>query len=152
LCYLKKINLINCVEIQNAKEIGESVADTIFAWRQQYNYTQVDLVGFSLGAQIAGETAKQVTAKSSDGYKVDSIVGLDPGKLSFVTGGLSDLKSGDAKFVAVAHCETNDFGSSTASGDVRFWVNGGKNQPGCIDLPLSEFFNIDLINLLKCLH
>lgn len=78
----------------------------------------LEFVGFSLGAQVAGSVARFVTVYSSSRYKVARIVGLEPAILSPV-----NLKSGDASFVMTMHTG-NFLSEDSVVGDVAFWVNG----------------------------
>lgn len=89
------------------------------------NLSKLELVGFSLGAQIAGYVARNINSNSSHQYIVPRVVGLEPAKLS-----KDNLKKGDASFVMTMHTETV-LGEGTSIGDVNFVVNGGIIQPMC---------------------
>ncbi|KAL1117631.1 hypothetical protein AAG570_003946, partial [Ranatra chinensis] len=89
---------------------------------------KVHLIGFSLGAHVAGG-AGSLTAP-----KVGRITGLDParpGFESFVTLG-AELDKTDATLVDVVHTCAGYFGVSQPVGHLDFFPNGGTPaQPGC---------------------
>lgn len=84
------------------------------------------IIGFSLGAHIAGLAAKNVK-----NGKVNKIIGLDPAGPGF----LLDYPQGrldahDAKYVECIHTGYI-FGIREPICQVDFYVNGGRDQPGC---------------------
>jgi surfactin synthase thioesterase subunit len=87
------------------------------------------LVGYSLGAQVAGEVGRRVKSKTTGNFRIEQIVGLDPARL--FNSGVQFLNSGDADFVQVMHAETTTFGTTLSNGDVTFWPNEGRIQPTC---------------------
>ncbi|KAH8271749.1 hypothetical protein KR044_003999, partial [Drosophila immigrans] len=89
---------------------------------------QIHIIGFSLGGQLAGQTANHLTRK------LKRITGLDPAKPLFILG--SDnrrLDAGDAEFVDVIHTDTLGRGMLRPMGHVDFYPNFGPLQPGCIE-------------------
>jgi pancreatic triacylglycerol lipase len=88
------------------------------------------LVGYSLGAHVAGCTGAAVNGQ------VWSIVGLDSaGPLFTVSNTNNRLDPSDAQFVQVIHTNDGTAGFSNAIGHVDYRPNGGRSQPGCgIDL------------------
>ncbi|XP_034128082.1 serine-rich adhesin for platelets isoform X2 [Drosophila guanche] len=87
----------------------------------------LEVVGFSLGAHVAGHTAKQV--KSGD---VGKVVGLDPAMpLISYSNTAKRLSSDDAKYVESIHTAGGTMGFTKPIGKAAFYVNGGKSQPGC---------------------
>ncbi|KAF9412368.1 hypothetical protein HW555_009113 [Spodoptera exigua] len=80
------------------------------------NAADMHLVGFDLGAHVAG------------------IAGLNPAGRQWGAGSRR-LYRGDAKYVEVIHTDTLGalaYGIGDPIGNVNFYVNGGNNQPGCI--------------------
>ncbi|XP_075554433.1 lipase member I-like [Dermacentor variabilis] len=96
---------------------------------------QVHVVGFSLGAQIAGFFAR--TFKLLTGKSIWRITALDPAGPLFA-GTRMCVSKGNARFVDVIHTSGGDdilkghMGVATPIGDVDFYPNGGMKQPGCI--------------------
>lgn len=88
----------------------------------------VHLIGFSLGAQLAGYVSGEI------GYKVGRITGLDPAGLMFQSYGPAVyLDATDAIFVDIIHSNAEDGGAGMfiSQGHVDFFPNGGTGQPGC---------------------
>ena len=113
---------------QNANSLADEVSDVLL---QFFNigYESWHVVGFSLGAQIAGMTGRHVRRKSLRRHSVPRITGIDPGQLPI--GLFGDINADDATFVDIIHVETVHFGTVNAVGHVNFWVNGGVTQPMC---------------------
>ncbi|XP_070537993.1 pancreatic triacylglycerol lipase-like [Ptychodera flava] len=88
------------------------------------------LVGFSLGAQVAGYAGQRTPG-------LGRITGLDPAQPYFeYKDPLVRLDPSDAEFVDVIHTDGNSvltlgFGLFQPSGHIDFYPNGGKKQPGC---------------------
>ncbi|XP_036224293.2 endothelial lipase [Bactrocera oleae] len=84
------------------------------------------VIGFSLGAQVAGQTANYVKKK------LLRITGLDPAKPLFITAGNErKLSKDDADFVDVIHTDVLGRGMMHPMGHVDFYPNFGYIQPGC---------------------
>ncbi|XP_016929980.3 pancreatic triacylglycerol lipase [Drosophila suzukii] len=89
---------------------------------------QIHLIGFSLGGQVAGQTANYLKRK------LKRITGLDPAKPLFILGPDSRrLDAGDAEFVDVIHSDVFGRGVLRAAGHVDFYPNFGAQQPGCME-------------------
>ncbi|CAL8143761.1 unnamed protein product [Orchesella dallaii] len=103
----------------------------------------VHIIGFSLGAHVAGQAGRNVTDLT--GEKIGRITGLDPaGPKSpwwdVFTKHHLDLGPIDADFVDIIH--TSDLlGSERRMGHVDFYVNGGINQPNCVPEPADHVIN-----------
>ncbi|CAO1423806.1 unnamed protein product [Diamesa tonsa] len=92
------------------------------------NMSSVTIIGFSLGAQIAGYTGKNV--KSG---RIGKIVGLDPaGPLYYINNPRTRLNASDANFVIALH--TSDFyGIRAPIAHMDFFFNTGDKQLGCFE-------------------
>ncbi|XP_030384292.1 pancreatic triacylglycerol lipase-like [Scaptodrosophila lebanonensis] len=89
---------------------------------------QLHIIGFSLGGQVAGQTANYVTEK------LHHITGLDPAKPGFITKPDTErLDASDAKLVDGIHTDVLAFGMLGSLGHVDFYPNNGALQPGCIE-------------------
>ncbi|XP_043653383.1 location of vulva defective 1 [Drosophila teissieri] len=87
----------------------------------------LEIVGFSLGAHVAGYTAKQVASG-----KVGKVVGLDPASpLISYSKTAKRLSSDDALYVESIQTNGAVLGFSQPIGKAAFYMNGGKSQPGC---------------------
>lgn len=93
----------------------------------------VHLIGFSLGAHVAGYTGSLLG-------NISRITGLDPaGPLFEFQDPRARLDSSDAKFVDVIHSNGENLilgglGSWQPMGHVDFYPNGGRMQTGCSNL------------------
>lgn len=85
----------------------------------------IDLVGFSFGAQCAGAAARYIQFFSMENFILPRVIGLEPSILCD-----PNLTSGDAKQVVTIHTG-NVYSDQTCKGDVSFWINGGVQQPMC---------------------
>lgn len=87
----------------------------------------LEVVGFSLGAHVAGYAAKQVS--TGNVYKV---VGLDPASaLISYDKPEKRLSSNDAYYVETIQTNGGTLGFNKPIGRATFYPNGGKSQPGC---------------------
>ncbi|ALC45600.1 CG6296, partial [Drosophila busckii] len=87
----------------------------------------LEIVGFSLGAHVAGHSAKQV----SSGV-VQKVVGLDPAMpLISYEKPAKRLSSNDAHYVESIQTNGGTLGYTKPIGRAAFYPNGGKTQPGC---------------------
>ncbi|XP_060657244.1 pancreatic triacylglycerol lipase-like isoform X1 [Drosophila nasuta] len=91
------------------------------------NKDDLHLIGFSLGAQVAGQTANYVN------HTLHHITGLDPAKPLFVvTHDRHRLNREDAKFVDIIHTNPAERGILKPMGHADFYVNfRDGEQPGC---------------------
>lgn len=86
------------------------------------------IIGFSLGGQTSGMISQYKQTR------MHRITALDPAKPCFAD--ISEqykLDQTDADFVSVLHTDVLARGILSAVGHVDFYINGGFNQPGCVD-------------------
>ncbi|XP_075989997.1 lipase member H-like [Anticarsia gemmatalis] len=112
--------------LTNTRTGGQSAAKFI-TWLNETTGCKISdfhLVGYSLGAHLAG-----VIGRSLDG-KVGYITGLDPALIGWIFN--SDrLRSSDAVYTEIIHTNAGLLGYPRPLGDVDFYPNGGINMPGC---------------------
>ncbi|XP_066469683.1 lipoprotein lipase [Tiliqua scincoides] len=144
------------VSAEYTKLVGEDVA-TFVNWLEDelsYSLDNIHLLGYSLGAHIAG------IAGSLTNQKINRITGLDPAGPHFEYAEDSQrLSPDDAAFVDVVHTFTRgspdrSIGIQKPVGHIDIYPNGGDFQPGCT---LSEALLLiqgllDADQLIKCSH
>ncbi|KAF5291388.1 hypothetical protein FQR65_LT01698 [Abscondita terminalis] len=87
----------------------------------------IHIVGFSLGAHIAGFAGKYLFERGYE--KIPRITGLDPALPNFLQ---ERLTKNDARFVDIIHTDGGKFGIGFSIGHADFYPNGGSYvQPGC---------------------
>ncbi|XP_057697707.1 lipoprotein lipase [Corythoichthys intestinalis] len=145
----------------STKLVGRDVAKFV-TWIQkelELPWDKIHLVGYSLGAHVAG-----IAGDLTD-HKISRITGLDPAGPMFEHADEQDTLSKDhAQFVDVLHTNTRgspgrSIGIQRAVGHIDVYPNGGTSQPGC-DIPntlrvialegLRGLQNAD--QLVKCSH
>ncbi|CAF4798813.1 unnamed protein product [Rotaria sp. Silwood1] len=117
----------------NTRLVGKEISLLLKKMKtlKQLSYDKVHCIGHSLGAHTCGYASYEINRQMA------RISGLDPagpffeGKTTSVR-----LDQSDAKFIDVIHTNTElalglGLGSDDPSGHVDFFVNGGKQQPGC---------------------
>ncbi|KAL1462887.1 hypothetical protein WDU94_014691 [Cyamophila willieti] len=101
---------------------------------------KLHLLGWSIGAHIAGLTANYI----EKGRKLGRITGLDPTIIFYQTNNKTkDLDSTDALFVDVIHTAAGVLGQWGPSGHADYYVNGGTSQPGCGSFSIIEQLSCD---------
>ncbi|XP_033738718.1 pancreatic lipase-related protein 2-like [Pecten maximus] len=92
---------------------------------------QYHLIGHSLGAHVCGYVGEAIRG-------LGRITGLDPAEPNFKdTPPEVRLDANDANFVDIIHTDGSEYetisgyGMKMPSGDIDFYPNGGRNQPGC---------------------
>ncbi|XP_017262832.1 lipoprotein lipase [Kryptolebias marmoratus] len=115
------------------KLVGRDVAKFV-SWLQkelQLPWERIHLLGYSLGAHVAG-----IAGDLTD-HKISRITGLDPAGPTFEHADeQSTLSRGDAQFVDVLHTNTRgspdrSIGIQRPVGHIDIYPNGGTFQPGC---------------------
>uniref|UniRef100_A0A671SW01 Lipoprotein lipase n=1 Tax=Sinocyclocheilus anshuiensis TaxID=1608454 RepID=A0A671SW01_9TELE len=140
------------------KLVGRDVAKFV-NWLQaeiDYPWEKLHLLGYSLGAHVAG-IAGLLTK-----HKVNRITGMDPAGPSFeYADAQSTLSPDDALFVDVLHTNTRgspdrSIGIQRPVGHIDIYPNGGTFQPGCdlqntvLMVATTGLRNMDQI--VKCSH
>lgn len=114
--------------------IGQFVASQIdfLVSQNAVNLARLTVIGFSLGAHIAGHVGKNVQSGT-----INSIIGLDPaGPLFSVRNPEGRIDAGDARYVECIHTNGPTIvlvgaGIGASIGHADFYPNGGSSQPGC---------------------
>ncbi|EFX89463.1 hypothetical protein DAPPUDRAFT_303060 [Daphnia pulex] len=117
----------------NTQPVGILTGDFInFLISQGTNVNLFHVIGFSLGAHVAGKAGALANGL------IPRITGLDPAYPGFSVGNTDErLDVTDAQFVDVMHTNSASLLNGGLSfpvsiGHVDFWPNGGIVQPGCI--------------------
>ncbi|KAM9797221.1 lipoprotein lipase [Syngnathus typhle] len=146
------------VAAQNTKAVGQEVARFI-DWIEETTNIPLDnlhLIGYSLGAHVAGFAGSHAT------NKVGRITGLDPAGPDFEgEHAHRRLSPDDAGFVDVLHTFTRgslglSIGIQQPVGHVDIYPNGGSFQPGC-NLrgaleKIAKFGIFAITDAVKCEH
>jgi dienelactone hydrolase len=105
-----------------------------------YEKSKIEIVGFSLGAQIGALVARSIP-------NFPRLTALDPGQVPSIplagnpVGKI--LSSSDALFVMTIHTETDSFGDKKSLGHVNGWFNGANRQPMCLILYIGKLNLVD---------
>lgn len=112
-------------KVRNA---GQLIAAFILCLHERHDLAlnTLHVIGFSLGAHVAGYVGKFVGDR-----RIETIIGLDPAHpLYHFSSSEHRLADTDAKYVEVIHTN-NVLGFCEPIGTSDFYVNGGMNQPNC---------------------
>lgn len=121
--------------IKSIPTVGEYVGDLLISLAKAKNLSMenIRIIGFSLGAHVAGYIGKTIQVKI--GKKIGRITGLDPaGPLFRNVSSEKRLDKDDAMLVDVIHTHGMMYGLYKPIGHVDFYVNGGCTQK-CTILP-----------------
>ncbi|XP_028129779.1 lipase member H [Diabrotica virgifera virgifera] len=108
--------------------VGGYITEFLNALVSKYtlNLDRVTIIGWDLGAHIAGTAGKKMDKKLS------TIIGLDPAGPLFVNKDTSNrLLATDANYVQVIHTNALINGFSYPCGTADYYPNGGENQTSC---------------------
>ncbi|KAG9266655.1 lipoprotein lipase [Astyanax mexicanus] len=146
------------VAAQNTQKVGQEVGRFIDWMEDKANIPleKLHLIGYSLGAHVAGFAGSHAT------NKVGRITGLDPAGPDFEGVHAHErLSPDDAHFVDVLHTFSRgslglSIGIEQPIGHVDIYPNGGSFQPGCnLRGALEKLANLGLIAMneaIKCEH
>ncbi|XP_050424187.1 phospholipase A1-like [Adelges cooleyi] len=134
---LEYIEFIHC----DFKNVVTTITDMIVSIQSSRpEITYIQLVGHSIGAQLAGEAGNTLRGM---GKTIDRVSGLDPAAPGFF---LSSITPESAIFVDVTHTQIgNLYGAAESSGNVDFYFNNAVIQDGCRNEKTHEM-------ALKCSH
>lgn len=104
-------------------------------------FSNILLIGHSLGGQISGFVGKLVNEKV--GKKLPRIIAMDPaGPLFDIRPENKRLNKNDAEIVEVIHSDGGTFGFLKSCGTIDFFPNGGSSQPGCKRIDLLDITSV----------
>ncbi|XP_030639366.1 lipoprotein lipase [Chanos chanos] len=146
------------VAAQHTQKVGQEIGRFIDWIEETTNVPleNVHLIGYSLGAHVAGFAGSHTT------NKVGRITGLDPAGPDFEgVHARRRLSPDDANFVDVLHTFTRgslgfSIGIQQPVGHVDIYPNGGSFQPGCnLRAALEKIANFGILAMndaIKCEH
>ncbi|KAH8378160.1 hypothetical protein KR093_009729, partial [Drosophila rubida] len=124
-------NLCYKEAVRNAHLVGRCLSHFLMSFIRNglLRPQDIHLIGFGLGAHVAGFTAKFMKAYN---VYIGHITGLDPAKPHFQTQERSErLDASDADFVDIIHTDILVHGLMMPIGHVDFYPNQGVQQPHC---------------------
>ncbi|XP_037032003.1 lipase member H [Bradysia coprophila] len=123
--------------VRNGPKVARYVARFLrFLVKSGVPMESIHVIGFSLGAEVAGFIGK--TMKEWDMF-LPRVTGLDPAFPLYNGGSSTRLSSSDAKFVDVIHTDGGLFGYPWVLGHADFFPNGGVPlQPGCASQEIAK--------------
>ncbi|CAG9801920.1 unnamed protein product [Chironomus riparius] len=132
----------NVVSTDTAVDLAEGIASALIRlFDVGYSSGNMNLLGFSLGAQIVARASRRVQAISNRRHIIGRLTGLDPfniGPISAVR--IGRMSSADAQWVESIHTENPNRGDHLSTGHVQFYFNGGISQPQCTQIsPISRW-------------
>ncbi|XP_050053058.1 pancreatic lipase-related protein 2-like [Aphis gossypii] len=106
----------------------------LFRVREDLKLFHLHVIGFSLGAQVAGHVGRLMNSS------IERVTGLDPASPMFSEFWFNNevLDKSDAKFVDVLHTNIGLKGKISPLGHLDFYANNGCKQPGCTDTSCSH--------------
>ncbi|XP_067127207.1 endothelial lipase-like isoform X1 [Centruroides vittatus] len=138
--------------ITNSYRCGKEIAKMIEFLQNTANLklSQVHLIGFSLGGQVAGFTGKRLN-------KVSRISAIDPAGVCFDAFPVKyRLNRTDADFVDLLITTAGEIGMVIPVGHINIYLNGGHIQPGCsgkvINRVRGDIFSSYAIIFDNCSH
>ncbi|XP_051509998.1 endothelial lipase [Myxocyprinus asiaticus] len=141
--------------VNHTRRVGRSIA-TVLDWLQEEQQLQLEnlhIIGYSLGAHVAGYAGTFVNGN------IGRITGLDPaGPMFEGADSHKRLSPDDADFVDVLHTYTRgalgvSIGIQEPIGHIDIYPNGGDVQPGCsLGDVLSTAAAGNFVEVMKCEH
>lgn len=145
------------VAVANTELVGRQLSLILMdAIKLGTSTKNIHLIGFSLGAHVAGCASEMLKKKN---LLIERITGLDPASPFFknhlIRQRTKKLDISDAHFVDIIHTDgsatlTDGFGLLKPMGHVDFFPNGGREQPGCNDVRNSVLVSYQNGNHLHC--
>ncbi|XP_058130740.1 lipase member H-like [Anopheles ziemanni] len=89
------------------------------------NPDNIYIIGFSLGAHVAGNAGKGQQGR------INTIIALDPAGPLFALGQADAVSPADGRYVETIMTNAGLLGINTPLGQANFYPNGGRTQPGC---------------------
>ncbi|KFB37746.1 hypothetical protein ZHAS_00005059 [Anopheles sinensis] len=83
------------------------------------------LIGFSLGAHVAGNAGK------GQNGRINTVIALDPAGPLFSLGQSDAVSPADGRYVEMIMTNAGLLGNTEPMGQATFVPNGGRTQPGC---------------------
>lgn len=116
------------------------------------NIADLHLIGFSLGGQTIGSTARHYRLLTNE--SLPHLTGLDPAFPCFYTDkGLTTHSSRDADFVDIIHTNPGVLGQPEATGSADFFVSGHfPLQEGCLIVHTTVLSHTTLSRFIRAMR